>query len=171
MVTETIDKYYDTDNSTVIIGGLVAIVVILAVTVTVIVILVFRCCSESRPSAKSGHVNTHTYILHAHMFHTQYLCCYLCREVTDSQTRFLSYSHTHAHMHTHTHSLSLSLSLNKSQPRDPDKLQTTSNEAYNVVRERAGSGRVEEVVYETPQFLPLPTSSQPATAAGDYELI
>ena len=108
MATETIDTYCDTDNTAVIIGGLVAIVLILAVTAIVIVIVVLRCCCESRPSAKSGHVNTHTYILHAHMFYTQYLCCYLCREVTDSQTRFLSFSHTHAHMHTHTHSLSLS---------------------------------------------------------------
>ena len=75
--------------------------------------------------------------------------------------------------HTHTLSLSLSLflPLDASQHRDPDKLQTTSNEAYNVVRGRAGSGRVQEVVYETPQFLPLPTSSQPVTAAGDYEFI
>ena len=60
MVTETIDTYCDTDKTAVIIGGLVAIVVILAVTVTVIVILVLRCCCDSQPSAKSGHVNTHT---------------------------------------------------------------------------------------------------------------
>ena len=101
------------------------------------------------------------------------------------------FPHTHTHTHTHILSLSLPLSLslslslplslslslslflplNASQHRDPDKLQTTSNEAYNVVRGRACSGRVEEVVYETPKFLPLPTSSQPATAAGDYEFI
>ena len=56
---------------------------------------------------------------------------------------------------------------------DPDKFQTTSNEAYNVVRGRAGSGRVGESQYETPQVPPGPTpsssSSQPATAAADYE--
>ena len=60
MATETIDTYCDTANSAVIIGGLVAVVLILAVTVSVIVILVLRCCCDSRPSAKSGHVNTHT---------------------------------------------------------------------------------------------------------------
>ena len=60
MATQTIDTYCDTDNSAVIIGELVAIVLILAVTVTVIVILVLRCCCDSQPSAKSGHVNTHT---------------------------------------------------------------------------------------------------------------
>ena len=54
---------------------------------------------------------------------------------------------------------------------DPDKFQTTSNEAYNVVGGRAGSGRVGESQYETPQVPPGPTSSssQPATAAADYE--
>ena len=106
MVTETIDTYCDTDNSAVIIGGLVAVVLILAVTASVIVILVLRCCCDSRPSAKSGHVNTHTYMLHAHMFHTQYLCCSLCREVTDSQTVVnqipLLLTHTCTHAHTHT---------------------------------------------------------------------
>ena len=98
------------------------------------------------------HNNTHT-------FHT---FCSLCREVTDvaNQIHLLP---THTCTHAHTHSIS--------QHRDPDKLETTSNEAYNVVRRRAGSDGVEEVVYETPQFLSLPTSSHPATAAGDYELI
>ena len=47
MATETIDTYCDTDNTAVIIGGLVAIVLILAVTVTVVVILVLRCCCDS----------------------------------------------------------------------------------------------------------------------------
>ena len=72
MATETIDTYCDTDNTAVIIGGLVAIVLILAVTVTVIVILVLRCCCESPPSAKSGHVNINTYTvcIHAHTFHS-----------------------------------------------------------------------------------------------------
>ena len=72
MATETIDTYCDTDNTAVIIGGLVAVVLILAVTVTVIVILVLRCCCESPPSAKSGHVNINTYTvcIHAHMFHS-----------------------------------------------------------------------------------------------------
>ena len=57
---------------------------------------------------------------------------------------------------------------------DPDKFQTTSNEAYNVVGGRAGSGRVGESQYETPQIPPGPTpssSSQPATAATDYEAV
>ena len=72
MATETIDKYCDTDNTAVIIGGLVAIVLILAVTVTVVVILVLRCCCDSRTSAKSGHVNINTYTVcvHAHTFHS-----------------------------------------------------------------------------------------------------
>ena len=57
---------------------------------------------------------------------------------------------------------------------NPDKFRTTSNEAYNVVGRRAGSGRVGESQYETPQVPPGPTpssssSSQPATAAADYE--
>ena len=81
-VTETIDTYCDTDNSAVIIGGLVAIVLILAVTVTVIVILVLRCCCDSRPSAKSGHVNTHTllYCMHActHVPVIASICFVLC---------------------------------------------------------------------------------------------
>ena len=51
--------------------------------------------------------------------------------------------------------------------RDPDQLQPTSNEAYNVVR---GTGRTAEDDYEVPQNLPPPTTSQPTTAAaGDYE--
>ncbi|CAI8013811.1 hypothetical protein GBAR_LOCUS8703 [Geodia barretti] len=50
---------------------------------------------------------------------------------------------------------------------DPDQLQTTSNEAYNVVR---GTGRTAEDDYEVPQNLPPPTTTQPTTtAAGDYE--
>jgi hypothetical protein len=50
---------------------------------------------------------------------------------------------------------------------DPDQLQTTSNEAYNVVR---GTGRTAEDDYEVPQNLPSPTTSQPTTTtAGDYE--
>ena len=46
---------------------------------------------------------------------------------------------------------------------DPDKFQTTSNEAYNVVGGRAGSGRVGESQYETPQVPPGPTPSLPAS--------
>ena len=56
--------------------------------------------------------------------------------------------------------------------RDPDQLQTTSNEAYNVVR---GTGRTVEAVYEIPQNIPPSTSSssQPTTTApaGDYETV
>ena len=66
-----------------------------------------------------------------------------------------------SHMHTHS---------------DPDKFQTTSNEAYNVVGGRTGSGGVRESQYEPPQVPPGPTpssspssSSQPASAASDYE--
>ena len=71
-------------------------------------------------------------------------------------------------MHTVFSAISLSHS-------DPDKFQTTSNEAYNVVGGRADSGRVGESQYETPQVPPGLTpsssssSSQPATAAADYE--
>ena len=61
---------------------------------------------------------------------------------------------------------------------DPDKFQSTSNEAYNVVGGRAVIGRVGESQYETPQVPPGPTptpssssSSQPATAAADYETV
>ena len=59
---------------------------------------------------------------------------------------------------------------------DLDKFQTTSNEAYNVVGGRAVIGRVGESQYETPQVPPGPTpssssSSQPATAAADYETV
>ena len=52
------------------------------------------------------------------------------------------------------------------QYRDPDSFQTTSNEAYNVVKRQTGRGGGEGGgEYET---LPLPTSSQPTTtAAGD----
>ena len=55
--------------------------------------------------------------------------------------------------------------------RDPDQLQTTSNEAYNVVE---GTGRRPEDEYEVQQDLPPSTSSsssQPTTTApaGDYE--
>ena len=51
--------------------------------------------------------------------------------------------------------------------RDPDQLQTTSNEAYNVVR---GTGTAAEDEYEVPQNYPPTTTSQPTTAAvGDYE--
>ena len=56
---------------------------------------------------------------------------------------------------------------------DPEKFQTNSNEAYNVVGGRAGSGRVGESQYETPQvppgLTPSSSSSQPVTAAADYE--
>ena len=45
-----------------------------------------------------------------------------------------------------------------SQHSDPDKFHTTSNEAYNVVGGRAGSGRVKESQYDTPQVPPGPTS-------------
>ena len=59
-----------------------------------------------------------------------------------------------------------------SQYRDPDSFQTTSNEAYNVVKRQTGrgggGGEVVEGEYEIPQNLPPPTSSQPTTtAAGD----
>ena len=53
--------------------------------------------------------------------------------------------------------------------RDPDQLQTTSNEAYNVVK---GTGRTAEDEYEVLQDLPSPTSSSGPTttdADGDYE--
>ena len=51
-----------------------------------------------------------------------------------------------------------------SQYRDPDSFQTTSNEAYNVVKRQTGRGGGGGE-YEN---LPLPTSSQPTTtAAGD----
>ncbi|CAI8037862.1 Phosphatidylinositol phosphatase PTPRQ [Geodia barretti] len=52
---------------------------------------------------------------------------------------------------------------------DPDELQTTSNEAYNVVK---GTGRTAEGEYEVLQDLPSPTSSSGPTttdADGDYE--
>ena len=48
--------------------------------------------------------------------------------------------------HPFSHSLVMFLTYS-----DPDKFQTTSNEAYNVVGGRAGSGRVGESEYETPQ--------------------
>ena len=57
-------------------------------------------------------------------------------------------------MHTVFSAISLSHS-------DPDKFQTTSNEAYNVVGGRASSGRVGESQYETPQVPPGPTPSPP----------
>ena len=57
-----------------------------------------------------------------------------------------------------------------SQYRDPDSFQTTSNEAYNVVKRQTGRGGGEiEAVGGEYEALP-PTSSQPNTiAAGDYE--
>ena len=58
--------------------------------------------------------------------------------------------------------------------RYPEMFQTTSNEAYRVVKRqtgRGGEGETAEAVegeYENPQNLPPPTSSQPTTtAAGD----
>ena len=57
-----------------------------------------------------------------------------------------------------------------SQYRDPDSFQTTSNEAYNVVKRQAGreGGKIKAVGGEY-EAVP-PTSSQPnTTAAGDYE--
>ena len=55
--------------------------------------------------------------------------------------------------------------------RDPDKLLTTSNVSYNIVRGSGGRGGAVESEYETPdQKLPPPTSSssssQPPTAAA-----
>ena len=51
--------------------------------------------------------------------------------------------------------------------RDPDKLLTTSNVSYNIVRGSGGRGEAVESEYETPdQRLPPPTSSQPPTAAA-----
>ena len=69
-----------------------------------------------------------------------------------------------------------------SQYRDPDSFQTTSNEAYNVVKRQTGRGggggggggggtaETVEDEYEIPQNLPPPISSQPTTtAAGEHE--
>ena len=51
--------------------------------------------------------------------------------------------------------------------RDPDKLLTTSNVSYNIVRGSGGRGGAVESEYETPdQRFPPPTSSQPPTAAA-----
>ena len=50
--------------------------------------------------------------------------------------------------------------------RDPDKLLTTSNVSYNIVRRSGGRGGAVESEYETPDQLPPPTSSQPPTAAA-----
>ena len=51
------------------------------------------------------------------------------------------------------------------QYRDPDSFQTTSNEAYNVVKRQTGRGGGGGGGYEN---VPLPTSSQSTTtAAGD----
>ena len=60
-----------------------------------------------------------------------------------------------------------------SQYRDPDSFQTTSNEAYNVVKRQTGRGGGEiEAVEGEYEDLPPPTSSLPTTtAAGDYEAV
>ena len=66
-----------------------------------------------------------------------------------------------------TETLSLFLPVT-SQYRDPDSFQTTSNEAYTVVKRQTGRGRGEieagavEAEYED---LPPPISSQPTTTA------
>ena len=61
-----------------------------------------------------------------------------------------------------------------SQYRDPDSFKTTSNEAYNAMKQTGrgggGGGRAEAVEgeYEIPQNLIPPTSSLPnITSAGD----
>ena len=67
-------------------------------------------------------------------------------------------------------SFAISLALTHS---DPDKFQITSNEAYNVVGGRAGSGRVGESMRQhKPPPGPTSSSFYPVTAAdvaADYE--
>ncbi|CAI8028411.1 hypothetical protein GBAR_LOCUS16207, partial [Geodia barretti] len=115
------------DNTSAIIGGVVAVVLIIATSLTVIVVVILVLRSRSgNYSAK-----------------------------------------TRATVGATNQSVELS-KLSEPTYADPDQLQTTSNEAYNVVR---GTGRTAEDDYEVPQNLPPTTSSQPTTTAatGDYE--
>ena len=50
--------------------------------------------------------------------------------------------------------------------RDPDRVRTVTNEAYNVVNRTAS-----EAEYETIPNIPPPTSPTTQSTAGDYEQV
>ena len=73
-----------------------------------------------------------------------------------------------------THQIPVTLATYRYLYRYPEMFQTTSNEAYSVMKRQTGrgggggGGGAVEGEYENPQNLPPPTSSQPTTtAAGD----
>ena len=152
------------------------VVLIVSVTVFVMVILVLRSCNGSAFTAKTRYVNIDTHKL---------ILIVLC--ILDSADRQLMYrlllitlqkspasqrQPVCKWLHTHCMLSYLCPVIIISWHRDLDNLKTTRNEAYNVVQRGTCSSRMEETEYETPpQAPPRPMSSQPTTAAGDYELV
>ena len=164
---ESVASSCECDNTAAIIGGVVAVVT--AAVTTVVVIL--RSCRGhySTPKTRTRYITS--------VYQTVLIQLSVYRGLadvpaaTDQALELSKFSEATYVKVSQTETLCALFLPVTSQYRVPDSFQTTSNEAYNVVKRetgRGGGGGGGE--YENPQNLRLPTSSQPTTtAAGEHE--